>query len=106
MATDYAVPLRMILEERIRSLKRIIEYEHNASSVPSELESKEGDDIQNKIRLSNINTNPLVKADRVLSAFQIPGDLRLEMPVEGRPKNSEDFKFPSGYLDSPDLSVT
>lgn len=106
MATDYAVPLRMILEERIRSLKRIIEYEHNAGSVPSELESKEGDDIQNKIRLSNINTNPLVKADRVLSAFQIPEDLRLEMPVEGRPKKSEDFKFPSGYLDSPDLSVT
>jgi hypothetical protein len=103
MATDFAVPLRMMLEERIRNLKRMIEYEQNAGSVPLELESEECDDIQNKIRLSNINTNPLVKADWVLSAVQIPEDLMLEMPVECRPKKSEDFKFPGGYLDSPDL---
>ena len=105
-AKDFAVPLRMILENANRFLKRIIEHEQNAGSVPVEVDSEEGNDIQNKIRLSNINTNPLVKPDWVLSAVQLPEGVRSEMPVKGRGKKSEDFKFPDSYVKSPNLPVT
>jgi hypothetical protein len=96
-ATDFAVPLRMILEDGIRTLKKLIAHEDNAKNVPLEFESEEGDEIKNKIKLSNINSISMVKPDWVLSTVPIPKGVRSEMPVEGRCKKSEDFKFPDSY---------